>query len=121
MAKIRPSFKRLHFDEWKDWQKEAYLGIHTGFNLEPVTDARGYQYIPEPVTDYQFIPESVTILEPIPVYATVRPYSAFDKPAPQVELRMRKMDAGALNERATGWRGMLEWLRTARFRKAAAL
>lgn len=67
MPKIRQSFKRLHFDEWKDWQKEAYLGVHTSFDLTPVTDAVGYQY------------------RPIPVYATIKPYSPFDKPAPQVE------------------------------------
>lgn len=88
MPKIRPSFKRLHFDEWKDWQKEAYLGIHTGFNLEPVTDARGYKYIPEP----------------IPVYATIEPYSAFDKPAPQVEYWITKEKAKqTLGQRLREW------------------
>ena len=72
MPKIRPSFKRLHYEDWKDWQKEAYIGIHTSFDMTPVLDTHGYQY------------------QPIPVYATITPYSAFDKPAPQVEMWIPK-------------------------------
>ncbi len=72
MPRIRPSVKRMHVDQWKDWQKEAYLGVHTSFDMTPVLDAHGYQY------------------KPIPVYGTVKPYSAFDKPAPQVEMWIPK-------------------------------
>ena len=87
MPKIRPSFKRLHYDEWKDWQKEAYLGIHTSFDPTPVLDAVGYQY------------------RPVPVYATIRPYSAFDKPAPQVEQWIPKQEPAkrTLAQRIRDW------------------
>lgn len=68
MPKIRRSFKQLHYEDWKDWQKEAYLGIHTKWDFSPALDAHGYQW-----------------RQPIPVCGTVKPYTPFDKPAPQVE------------------------------------
>ena len=88
MPKIRPSFKRLHYEDWKDWQKEAYIGIHTKWDFSPVTNARGYQY------------------QPVPVYATIAPYSAFDKPAPQVEMWISK----GTEPKRTLMRRFREWL-----------
>lgn len=29
--RIRPSTKRMRVSEWKEWQREEYLGVHTGF------------------------------------------------------------------------------------------
>ena len=75
MPKIRPSFKRLNYDQWREWQKEAYVGIHEKCDPQPAPDAKGYQYAPAIV---------------VPVYATIRPYSAFDHPAPQVEFWIPK-------------------------------
>ena len=79
MPKIRPSFKHLRVAEWRLWQKEAYIGIHTGFCLEPALNANGYQHYP------------------VPVYATIKPYSAFDKPAPQVERWIQKNESNNQN------------------------
>lgn len=90
MPRIRPSVKRMHVDQWKDWQKEAYLGVHTSFDMTPVLDAKGYQYMPP---------------DPIPVYATIRPYSPFDKPAPQVECWIPKE-----NTSRTLWQLFRDWL-----------
>ena len=90
MPRIRPSVKRMHYETWKDWQKEAYLGVHTSFSTEPVMDARGYQYRPIPV----------------PVYATIKPYSAFDKPVPQVEFWIDK----AKEPKRTLGQRLREWL-----------
>lgn len=75
MPRIRPSVKRMHIERWKDWQKEAYMGVHTKFDFTPIPDAKGYQY------------------RPIQVHASIRPYSAFDKPAPQVECWIPKQES----------------------------
>ena len=87
MPKIRRSFKQLHYEDWKDWQKEAYLGIHTSFDMTPVLDAHGYQ-----------------LRQPIPVCGTVKPYTAFDKPAPQVECWIPKeAQKKTLGQRIHDW------------------
>lgn len=84
MPKIRLSFKHLRVAEWRPWQKEVYIGIHTGFNPEPVMNASWY---------------------PVTVYATIKPCSAFDKHAPQVERWIPKKTG-----KLTIWKRALEWL-----------
>lgn len=45
--RIRPSTKRMRVSEWKDWQREEYVGVHTEY-----VPAEGgyffYQYRPQP-------------------------------------------------------------------------
>lgn len=76
----------MKVDEWKEWQREAYIGLHDSFDLRPALDARGYQYIP--------------------AYATIRPCSPFDMPAPQVEFWIPKKQV-----KRTLWERFLDWLR----------
>ena len=85
------SFKRLHYEDWRDWQKDAYIGIHTRFDYVPAADARGYQYmVPTPVQ--------------VPVMAAIKPCNSFDKPAPQVEFWFPKEEKKrTLGQRLRNW------------------
>ncbi len=43
--RIRPSVRRMHKEDWRPWQREEYLGVHTGFI--PADGAQlSYQYRP---------------------------------------------------------------------------
>ncbi len=89
---IRPSYKRLHYEDWRDWQKEAYMGIHTGF--VPADPADVYQYprhcpelnripVPQWSVDYTDQAELDRITQRSQIQPTLPPVVS-----PQVQLRM---------------------------------
>lgn len=72
--RVRRSTKRLHYEDWRPWQKELYEGVHASIEWVPAYNARGYKFRPAP--------------PPVPV------------PVPQVELRM---EGGEHPKRLTIW------------------